>query len=396
MTEEEKKEEELEIGGEDEEAGEETEEQEDEESREETEEHGEWEEFSDKEAKELLTTMGLSEVEVDQWVQDMKKGEIGPFPVITVDDEKVEKSLPKLDLERPFEGVGGTLDKLTELVESIRKLESGLILNLTEWIREIKEKILSLKQEITTQFIERLKLRMFKKFIEKSYEDAVISSFEPLETETLSEYINRLGKIFREYKEDITVTEEVLRKTIVEQEKLMREHVALLKKEEQELIKQIKLLESKVGSADEVLELREDLARVEEENKGLKMRMHDLENIKENLEEELGKLRGAGDAVEEHIAKIRELDEKLGEIRIAKTRLEEELKRTKIDLDESSRLLDAADAEIESLKSELVSLRPKATEELESVRKKLEEMQKLEEENKGLKMRMHDLENIKE
>jgi len=383
LTEEENKEEELEI------------EEEDEENREETEEQGELEKFSENEAKELLTTMGLSEGEVDQWVQDMKKGEIGPFPVFTVDDDEVEKSLPKLDLERPFEGVGGTLDKLTELVDSIRKLESGLILNLTEWIREIKEKILSLKQEITTQFIERLKLRMFKKFIEKSYEDAVISSFEPVETETLSEYINRLGKIFREYKEDITVTEEVLRKTIVEQEKLMREHVALLRKKEQKLRDEIKLLESKTGSTEEVIGLRADLSKLEEENKGLKMRMQDLENIKTNLQEELGKLKGTGDAVEEQVVKLRELDEKLGELRISKSRLEEELNRTKIDLDESNRLLDAAETEIENLKSELVTLRPKATEELESMRKKIEEMQKLEEENKGLKMRMQDLENSK-
>ena len=363
LTEEEKKEEELKTEGE-----------EDEENGEKTEEYVQLGDFSEEEAKELLTTMGLSEGEVDQWVQNMKKGEIGPFPVIKVDEEKVEKSLPKLDLERPFEGVGDTLDKLTELGESIRKLESGLILNLTEWVREIKEKILSLKKEITTQFIERLKLRMFKKFIEKSYEDAVISSFEPVETETLAEYIQRLGKIFREYKEDITLTEEVLRKTILEQEKLMREHIGLLRKEEEKLREEIKLLESKVGSADEVLELREDLARVGEENKGLKMRMQDLENIKTNLEEELGKLRGAGDAVEEQVAKMRELDEKLGELRISKSRLEEELNRTKIDLNEKSKLLETADTEIENLKSELITLRPKATEELESMRKKIEEM----------------------
>ncbi len=362
MAEEEKKEEELENKGEDE--------------KKEDKVGGDIEvrEVSSEEAKELLTSMGLSEVEADKWVNNVEKEEVDLFPAFEVDEEKVERSLPTLDVEQPFEGFAGSLDRLTELGESIRKLESGLILSLTEWVRNIKEKILSVKQEITTQFIERLKLRMFKKFIEKSYEDAVISSFEPLETESLSEFIQNLGKTFREYKEDITLTEEVLRKTILEQEKLMREHIGRLRKEEEKLREEIKLLESKVGSEEEVLELREDLARVEEENKGLKMRMQDIENIKTNLEEELGKLRGAGDAVEEQVAKMRELDEKLGELRISKSRLEEELNRTKIDLNEKSKLLETADTEIENLKSELVTLRPKATEELESMRKKIEEM----------------------
>jgi myosin heavy subunit len=278
--------------------------------------------------------------------------------------------------------------------------------------------VVDLKSRISEEMVERLRMKFYKQFIESMFVDIVDSEFSALEKDLVDKIVEQTQERFKEFALRVRESEVDLRRTIVEQQDIVRSFMTSLEEEtvaqrtelaekQSEITKlevEIRNLQSKVdagmvmGVAKEEYERR--ITSLEEEVKDLKddillkdalveKRTSNMEEARKEVEELTHKLTEAMSEIEvykEEAALAKPQTEKTeAEIAALNSKielLEDTLEEKRKEGDTTASTIKQLETQIEDLKQEKAGAEKEAAErlvEIESMQSRFAEVQEMDE-----------------
>ncbi len=242
--------------------------------------------------------------------------------------EHLETSAPR-ELAGDEDAVAGfdaLLRKLETLRADISSLQRGVVGVFAAQLLAFRGNVVDLKTRISEEMVDRLRMKFYKNFIESMFVDIVDSEFSALEKDLVDKIVEQTQERFKEFALRVRESEVDLRRTIVEQQDIVRSFMTSLEEEtaaqrtelaekQQEITKlelEIRNLQSKydVGKAieiskdeyerritaleEEVKDLKDDLllkdALVEKRTQSIEETRKEVEELKLQLNEAWGKI----------------------------------------------------------------------------------------------------------
>ncbi len=321
-------------------------------------------------------------------------------------------------------GFDALLKKLETLRADISSLQRGVVGVFAAQLLTFRGNVVDLKSRISEEMVERLRMKFYKQFIESMFVDIVDSEFSALEKELVDKIVEQTQERFKEFALRVRESEVDLRRTIVEQQDIVRSFMTSLEEEtvaqrtelaekQAEVTKlelEVRSLQSKVdtgmamGVAKEEYERR--ITSLEEEVKDLKddvllkdalveKRTQNTEEARKEVEEltfKLGEAMSQIDVYKEEAALAKPMTEKteaeieaLGsKIELLETTLEERRKEG----DSFASTISQLETQIQDLTEEKTGAEQQAAERLAEI----ENMQSRFAEVKDMDEKIHTLE----
>jgi myosin heavy subunit len=204
--------------------------------------------------------------------------------------ENLETSAPRevTGEEDAVSGFDALLRKLETLRADISSLQRGVVGVFAAQLLSFRGNVVELKTRISEEMVERLRMKFYKQFIESMFVDIVDSEFSALEKDLVDKIVEQTQERFKEFALRVRESEVDLRRTIVEQQDIVRSFMTSLEEEtvaqrtelsekQAEITKletEIRSLQSKVDSSMVMgvakAEYERRIASLEEEIKDLK------------------------------------------------------------------------------------------------------------------------------
>ncbi len=128
-------------------------------------------------------------------------------------------------------GFDGLLRKLETLRSDISTLQRGVVGVFAAQLLTFRGKVVELKSRISTEMVERLRMKFFKDFIETTFVDIVDNEFAALEKDLVDKIVEQTQDRFKEFALRVRESEVDLRSTIVEQQNVVRSFMKSLEEE---------------------------------------------------------------------------------------------------------------------------------------------------------------------
>jgi len=147
--------------------------------------------------------------------------------------EGLETTAP-VDRPESGEAVAGfdaLLRKLETLRSDISTLQRGVVGVFAAQLLTFRGKVVELKSRISTEMVERLRMKFFKDFIETTFVDIVDGEFAALEKDLVDKIVEQTQERFKEFALRVRESEVNLRSTIVEQQDVVRSFMKSLEEE---------------------------------------------------------------------------------------------------------------------------------------------------------------------
>ena len=346
--------------------------------------------------------------------------------------EHLETSAPR-EVEEQEDAVAGfdaLLRKLETLRADISSLQRGVVGVFAAQLLTFRGNVVELKTRISDEMVDRLRMKFYKQFIESMFVDIVDSEFASLERELVDKIVEQTQERFKDFALRVRESEVDLRRTIVEQQDIVRSFMTSLEEEtsaqraelaekQAEITKlelEVRNLQSQmdegrvVGAAREEYERR--IASLEEEVKDLKddillkdalveKRTQAIEDVRKELEETQLKLSEAMSQIEvykEETALARPKTEKTeAEIAALNSKielLESTLEERRQEGDVAASNIKQLETQIEDLKSDKAAAEKEAAArltELEGVQDRIAEIKEMDEKIHALERESKEL-----
>jgi len=128
-------------------------------------------------------------------------------------------------------GFDALLRKLETLRADISTLQRGVVGVFAAQLLTFRGKVVELKSKISTEMVERLRMKFFKEFIETTFVDIVDNEFSALEKDLVDKIVQQTQERFKEFALRVRQSEVDLRSTIVEQQDVVRSFMKSLEEE---------------------------------------------------------------------------------------------------------------------------------------------------------------------
>jgi len=128
-------------------------------------------------------------------------------------------------------GFDALLRKLETLRADISTLQRGVVGVFAAQLLTFRGKVVELKAKISTEMVERLRMKFFKEFIETTFVDIVDNEFAALEKDLVDKIVQQTQERFKEFALRVRESEVDLRSTIVEQQDVVRSFMKSLEEE---------------------------------------------------------------------------------------------------------------------------------------------------------------------
>jgi len=128
-------------------------------------------------------------------------------------------------------GFDALLRKLETLRSDISTLQRGVVGVFAAQLLTFRGKVVELKSKISTEMVERLRMKFFKEFIETTFVDIVDNEFAALEKDLVDKIVQQTQERFKEFALRVRESEVDLRSTIVEQQDVVRSFMKSLEEE---------------------------------------------------------------------------------------------------------------------------------------------------------------------
>lgn len=247
---------------------------------------------TDNEVITLLTAMGMNKEEAVKVISGPKEegGESIQkivLPSIELSDEIIEQIA--VSPEEPVLGFQTIFQRIIDLKVGIDSLESEVASTLVSWIQQLRDDLIEVRTSIGQHFAEKLKMKMFQKFVEKTYEDILLKEFEKIESRSRKELTQRLSENFLKTRTNVAKAETSLSQSVEEQENVVRSYLSTLERESEDLREnRIELkaeLEVKDAQIDRLQAQTRGTGEVGELERELKVRRDEITLLKKQVEE---------------------------------------------------------------------------------------------------------------
>ncbi|NWF97089.1 MAG: hypothetical protein HXY34_13185, partial [Candidatus Thorarchaeota archaeon] len=218
-------------------------------------------------------------------------------------------------------GFDALLRKLETLRSDISSLQRGVVGVFAAQLLTFRGKVVELKSRISEEMVEKLRMPMMKTVIESSFTEIVDSEFSALEKDLVDRIVEQTQERFKEFATKVRESESDLRQTIVEQQDIVRSFLQ--------------------GVEEDGLAVREQLREREAE-------------VKE-LQKQIEALHAQIDMGASSDTRTQELSRKVGEF-------EAKLDSARRDVVKKDSVIQAKDAEIARLRSQVEQLQLKLSE----------------------------------
>ncbi|MFW9769196.1 MAG: hypothetical protein ACFFEM_10275 [Candidatus Thorarchaeota archaeon] len=204
--------------------------------------------------------------------------------------EHLETSAPR-ELTGDEDAVAGfdaLLKKLETLRADISSLQRGVVGVFAAQLLTFRGNVVDLKTRISEEMVERLRMKFYKEFIETMFVDIVDSEFSALEKDLVDKIVEQTQERFKEFALRVRESEVDLRRTIVEQQDIVRSFMTSL--EEETAAQRTELAEKQA----EVTKLEVDVRTLQSQidtTKATGVERGELERRIASLEEEVKDLR---------------------------------------------------------------------------------------------------------
>lgn len=128
-------------------------------------------------------------------------------------------------------GFDALLRKLETLRADISSLQRGVVGVFAAQLLTFRGKVVELKSRISSEMVERLRMKFFKEFIETTFVDIVDNEFAALEKDLVDKIVEQTQERFKEFALRVRESEVDLRSTIVEQQDVVRSFMSSLEEE---------------------------------------------------------------------------------------------------------------------------------------------------------------------
>ncbi len=128
-------------------------------------------------------------------------------------------------------GFDALLRKLETLRSDISSLQRGVVGVFAAQLLTFRGKVVELKSRISSEMVERLRMKFFKDFIETTFVDIVDNEFAALEKDLVDKIVEQTQERFKEFALRVRESEVDLRSTIVEQQDVVRSFMKSLEEE---------------------------------------------------------------------------------------------------------------------------------------------------------------------
>jgi peptidoglycan hydrolase CwlO-like protein len=258
-------------------------------------------------------------------------------------------------------GFDALLKKLETLRADISSLQRGVVGVFAAQLLTFRGNVVDLKSRISEEMVERLRMKFYKQFIETMFVDIVDSEFSALEKELVDKIVQQTQERFKEFALRVRESEVDLRRTIVEQQDIVRSFMTSL--EEETVAQRTELSEKHAEVTKLELEIRSLQSRVDT-GKAVGVAKDEYERRITSLEEEVKDLKDdvlLKDALvekrtqntEEAKKEVEELKLKLGEARSEIEVYKEETALAKPQSEKTEAEIEALSSKIELLETSL-------------------------------------------
>ncbi|MFW9869916.1 MAG: hypothetical protein ACFFEL_09840 [Candidatus Thorarchaeota archaeon] len=340
--------------------------------------------------------------------------------------EHLETSAPRevSGDEDAVAGFDALLRKLETLRADISSLQRGVVGVFAAQLLTFRGNVVDLKTRISEEMVDRLRMKFYKEFIETMFVDIVDAEFAALEKELVDKIVEQTQERFKEFALRVRESEVDLRRTIVEQQDIVRSFMTSLEEEtaaqrtqlaekQAEVTKlelEIRNLQSQIdttkttGVAKEEYERR--VASLEEEVKDLKddlllkdalieTRTQNAETARKEVEElkiELSEAKSQIDVYKEEMALAKPQSEKsAAEIEALQSKIE----LLETNLEEKRKEDETFDAQIKELETKITDLEGEKVNAEKVAQDRLDELTNLSDkiaEVKAMDEKIHNLE----
>ena len=245
---------------------------------------------TDDEVVALLTAMGMGESEAVNLIVGQKEDdEIQKIvlPSIELSENALEQFA--VDHEEPVLGFQTIFQRIGDLKDGITTIETEVATTLVNWVQTLREDLIEVRTSIGHHFAVKLKMKMFKKFVEKTYEDILVKEFEHIENRALNELTKRLSENFNNARTNVATAETGLSHSVGEQERIVRSYLTTIEDEANELrdsrMDLIKDIEVKDAQIDRLNEQVRTAGATSELQRELKVKKDELVFLKKQVEE---------------------------------------------------------------------------------------------------------------
>jgi len=322
--------------------------------------------------------------------------------------EHLETSAPR-ELTGDEDAVAGfdaLLKKLETLRADISSLQRGVVGVFAAQLLTFRGNVVDLKTRISEEMVERLRMKFYKEFIETMFVDIVDSEFSALEKDLVDKIVEQTQERFKEFALRVRESEVDLRRTIVEQQDIVRSFMTSLEEEtvaqrtelaekQAEVTKlevEIRKLQSQVDTTkatgvgraeyerritsleEEVKDLKDDLllkdALVESRTRNTEMARKEVEELQLKLSE----AKSAIEVYKEEAALAKPKSEKTGAEIAA---LQSKIELLESTLETKRKEGDVAAAKIKELDTRIVDLQGDKTDAEKVAQERLDELNSL-------------------
>lgn len=148
-----------------------------------------------------------------------------------VDSLETTAPVDRPESDTAVAGFDALLRKLETLRSDISTLQRGVVGVFAAQLLTFRGKVVELKSTISTEMVERLRMKFFKEFIESTFVDIVDNEFAALEKDLVDKIVEQTQDRFKEFALRVRESEVDLRSTIVEQQNIVRAFMKSLEEE---------------------------------------------------------------------------------------------------------------------------------------------------------------------
>ncbi|MHA1943064.1 MAG: hypothetical protein ACW96M_01580 [Candidatus Thorarchaeota archaeon] len=284
--------------------------------------------------------------------------------------EHLETSAPRevAPDEDAVSGFDALLKKLEKLRADISSLQRGVVGVFAAQLLTFRGNVVDLKSRISEEMVERLRMKFYKDFIESMFVDIVDAEFSALEKELVDKIVEQTQERFKEFALRVRESEVDLRRTIVEQQDIVRSFMTSL--EEETVAQRTELAEKQTEVTKLELEIRSLQSKVDT-SKATGVAKEEYERRISSLEEEVKDLKDdllLKDALVESRtrnteaarADVEELKIKLGEVQSEIEVYKEEAALAKPQSEKTEAEIEALQSKVELLETTLEDKRKEA------------------------------------
>ncbi|MGY5864421.1 MAG: hypothetical protein RTV41_07435 [Candidatus Thorarchaeota archaeon] len=270
--------------------------------------------------------------------------------------EHLETSAPRevIGDEDAVTGFDALLKKLETLRADISSLQRGVVGVFAAQLLTFRGNVVDMKSRISEEMVERLRMKFYKEFIETMFVDIVDSEFSALEKELVDKIVEQTQERFKEFALRVRESEVDLRRTIVEQQDIVRSFMTSL--EEETVAQRTELAEKQTEVTRLELEIRTLQSKVDT-TKATGVAKDEYERRISSLEEEVKDLKDdllLKDALVE--TRTRNTETARGEVEELKIKLGEAQSEIEVYKEETALAKpqsEKTEAEIEALQSKI-------------------------------------------